>query len=721
MLPSLCSMMILLLAAETGPRLSDAEFFGALNPDRAEMAAVRAATQREDWPAARQAYAGVFRTRQLPRWLTEPGEKASAKSKRAAERPDTSYADRLLKHQWLWQKDWFDLGPDIDWASNQMNQGESATVEWNASLNRHFHFRQLADAYRQTGQEKYAAEIVAEMLDWVQDCPVLTDRSGNSPYHHAWETLNTACRAGDTWPNALYAILPAQALTDDALTTIAKSLVEHARHLDRWPTRSGNWLTAESKALFILGTLLPEFREAKVWREHGIERLYRQLHTDVYPDGLEIELALGYNNWVLQNFGEVIELAKRNGLVDELPADWLQRMEQMYNYQAYACMPNGQAAGLNDSGDASPAALLKIGYGHFPRRDDWLWVATGGREGKRPEKDSVAFPYCGHYVMRSGWDRNARWLLLDAGPFGSGHQHEDKLHLIAYAYGRPLLVDAGNYMYDRSRWRRYVLSTRGHNTIRVNGEDQNRRADRTTWVLPAPFQPLDNLWATEDAFDFAVGRYASGYGAKRTLQMTHSRAIVFVKPDYWVVVDTLQPPDDKEYSYESLFHLNADAAEVDPKTGAVATRNAKEANLAVWPVAAASTHGGTAGKLDVAVVKGIQEEPVQGWANGPWRPIPTAVVTGKGTGKLYMATLLYPLAAGADCPIRSVALLPVTAGGKPSDDAVALRLGFADGAEHTLLVADRPGVRRQCEGVATDAQLFGRLQTTREVRTFQYP
>ena len=302
---------------------------------------------------------------------------------------------------------------------------------------------------------------------------------------------------------------------------------------------------------------------------------------------------------------------------------------------------------------------------------------------------------------------------MDAGPFGSGHQHEDKLHLVASAYGRPLLVDAGNYMYDRSRWRRYVLSTRGHNTIRVDGQDQNRRADRATWVLPEPFQPLDNLWATRPRSTSSSAGTTSGYGAKRAIQVTHTRAVVFVKPDYWVVVDTLHPPDDREHATSR----SSTSTRIWPRW----TRTEP-----LWSHGTPKKPTSWSGrwqrrKLGVAVVKGIKEEPVQGWANGPWRPVPTAVITGKGTGTCRMATVLYPLAPGAACPIRSVSLLAVTTNDKPSNDTLALRLSFANGQEHTLLVADGPGVRRQCDGIATEAQLFGRLRTTGSVQTFQYP
>lgn len=703
-----CGLCASILGADVGPRITDAEFFAAMDLTEPKLAAVQAAVQRQDFPAAKAAFAEHFKKRTTPVWLGHP-----APGKKPA-RYDSANADKILAHQFRFSMGaWFDLGKRIDWASNQMAQGESATIEWNAQLNRHFHFNTLADAYQKTGDDKYAAEIVAQMLAWIADCPVLQGRSGNGPYHHAWETLNTAIRAGDTWPNALYRILSSPSLTPEAVATIVKSMVEHARHLDRWPTKSGNWLTAESKGIFVIGTLLPEFREAKTWRQHAVERLAGQLKTDVYPDGLEIELALGYSSWVLDEFAFAFELARANGRGDELPQDYMNQLERMYDYLAYAVMPTGQVPGLNDAGNMSPARLLEKGLEYFPKRQDFQFVATRGKQGTTPQKTSVAFPYTGHYVMRSGWDAAARYLLFDAGPFGSGHQHEDKLHVIVAAYNRVLLVDAGSYMYDRSRWRRYVLSTRGHNTVRVDGCDQNSRRQRSTWVLPQPFKPLDNTWASTEQFDYAVGRYDSGYGDKGAISVVHTRAVVFVKPDYWVLVDTLDPQDRGEHRYESLFHISAEAAQVDEQTHAVTATNPQAAGLVLRTLPAPG--------LRLEVVKGLEEEPVQGWANSPWRPVPTAIVRANGVGRIRLVTILEPTAPGKKSRIESVEPREVLADGKRAADAVALRVRFLDGTVHQLLMADRSGVRRKCDWAETEAALDCLQETSGKRITFHHP
>ena len=340
-------------------------------------------------------------------------------------------------------------------------------------------------------------------------------------------------------------------------------------------------------------------------------------------------------------------------------------------------MPNGVIPGLSDSHDVK--SLVTWGADLFPGRSDFGWFARGmdrtpvafglPEDGPPPSRTSVAFPYCGHYVMRSGYDRDARYLLFDGGPLGFGHCHFDKLTVILYAHGRKLLTEGSNYAYDNSRWRRYVISTRGHNTIRVDGLDQ-RDACRGQ---EKPFEVLDNVWVTGETADYVRSTYDAGYGEDRSVKVDHTRAIVFLRPDYWIILDSLVPRDGEVHAYESLWHLSAGSARVDEQSGSVVSTDEDAANLQLWPAWPSESDA-----WSVELVKGRTKEPVQGWAGDPWRPVPTAVYRRHTAGPAWMALVACPLPAGEASPVERVAC----SGGDADAPCVVVR--FADGRRDEL-------------------------------------
>ena len=431
----------LLADGGTGPRMTDAELFAALDLELPPLAAVHQAVAAGDLAAAKscaRSRTSATAPRRAGSWT---GDSRPFATRKTTPR-DVAAADKVLQHKFDYptgpgQHGTLDFGAKIDWTANP-TEGEARTHLWNESLNRHFHFRKLAEAYWQTGQDKYAQEVAAEILDWTASNPAVLLSSGNRMPNgcEAWQTLTTGIRLADTWPNAIYRCLGSPAFGDDAICALFKSVCEQARHLVRWPS-TGNWLTAESNGLFTAGVLFPEFKEARDWQRTALERLYRQLDDEVYPDGMQYELAGGYNNWVVTEFAHILELADLNDVRREVPGDFLAKMEKMFNYLLFASLPNGQIPGLNDANNADIRALLATGFKLFPHREDFDFVATAGKSGCVPAETSHAFPYTGHYVMRSGWDRDATFLLFDAGPFGAGHQHEDQAALRALVTRSP--------------------------------------------------------------------------------------------------------------------------------------------------------------------------------------------------------------------------------------------------------------------------------------------
>jgi hypothetical protein len=351
-----------------------------------------------------------------------------------------------------------------------------------------------------------------------------------------------------------------------------------------------------------------------------------ELDRQVYADGAQKELTTGYHQVARRNFVELFKLARHNNVA--MPAEYLQRLERMYEYNLRAMTPEGRLPPLNDAGYTRVLSSLAEGSELFGR-DDFLWAAGGGAEGRAPGYTSVAFPYAGQYVMRSGWAADDRYLLFESGPFGIGHQHEDKLSLFIYGLGRVLLTEAGTYSYDRSKYRRYVLGTWAHNTILVDGEQQHRRGLRETYETD---QPLANLWVTAEEFDAADGVYSTGYGPKRDRDVTHERTVVFVRPDYWVVVDRLHAT--QRHRYDVLWHLNNDAAGQDPETLTAWGADSGVANLLVAPAAVDG--------LELEIVKG-RDDPVLGFAPARKKnPIPVLDYRLAADGPVTLAWALVP-------------------------------------------------------------------------------
>ena len=667
-----------------GQLMTDAELFANLNLDLPALADVRRAVSAGDLVAAKKALAANFRSRKSPVWTVDWRQPEFLTSKRKLNADPR--VEKVMQHKFDFTKGpnlvgTLDFGPKIDWTANPTT-GEAKTHLWNESLNRHFHFRLLAESYWRTGQDKYAKEVADEIMDWITSNPPVQGVNGNGMKNgcEAWQTLTTSIRLSDVWPNTIYRCLGSPAFTDEVICAIYKTVCQQARHLMRWPS-GGNWLTSESNGLFIGGMLFPEFKEAPEWRRTGLARLYKQLDDEIYPDGEEYELAAGYNNWVVAEFAGIIEQADRNGLRAEVPADFLVKMEKMFSYLCLSAMPNDAIPGLNDSGNSDVRKLLETGFNLFPKRTDFQYIATGGREGRAPAEISHAFPWCGHYVMRSGWDKDATYMLFDAGPFGYGHQHEDKLHFVLWSNGRQLVLDPGSFSYDHSRWRKYVLTSPGHNTVLVDGQGQHRSGKKETyfwprpWNTPAPPQN-DARWKSTKDFDYASGLYTNGYGNQNEIAVIHRRQIMFLKAEkLFVIYDTLTPQDQREHSYEALFHLDATNAVVDPATKTIRSENPGAANIAIIPA--------TGGGLDVGIVKGKTDEPVQGWANHPWRAIPTAIFRKTGNGAVNLSFALEPLATNATARVASLEQIPE-----------GVRLKLADNRSITVAFGPEPAIRR---------------------------
>ena len=445
--------------------------------------------------------------------------------------------------------------PDISSVDWECNPTPNQYAEWTWQLSRHHEWRCLGHCYRLTGDEKYARGFVELMMSWCKQavCPV------DAIFHHTlcWRTIEAGIRMTMNWHYPFYACIHSPHMTDHVITTFIRSICDHGYRLRNFGSGGGNWRAMEMAGLAHIAMLFPFLREAEAWGKHAFSVLEAELDAQIYPDGFQFELSTNYHDVVIVNYHRVFATARAMGYT--VPEGLSRKLLRLFELDINVTCPDGRYPDLNDGMRGELAHWCAIGLNYFPDHPAIRWFATEGREGQPPAYTSIALPYSGLAFMRTGWGKDDLWCFFDGGDFGRGHQHEDKLNVLLSAYGKNLLLDAGNYAYDTSDMRRFVLETRSHNCALVDDMGQNRRG-RYSWRN----EPLDGYagmaWSFTPAVDTAEATYDQGFGAEY-LPVTHRRRVILFKEGaegrqpFVLVVDRFTAEDGLSHTFTPSYQL----------------------------------------------------------------------------------------------------------------------------------------------------------------------
>ena len=599
-----------------GPRMTDRALINALDLDYPGLEAVAQAGTTQTQLAEIAAYfrRSTFNRRHV---IPDPPPKADI------EEADRILDGHIMDHYW----------PNgVDWDANPYGY-----IEWSIRIHGFPYFTPLALAWEETRDPKYAKAIENILRDWMHKTPMPYGvRAGGLAWGHS---LIVSMRAFSTLVDIFTVLCDCPETEDQTIIDLLKSIYEHEVYLLQFESfPPSNKTISEGRSMLATACSFPEFRESEEWYNEASQQLLNDMNIQVMRDGASYELTPGYQIAIAAWFLEVYEVAQKFGrsLNPEIEAG----IRRMYDWSASINRPDFSCPSVSDAGslDGKFAPRL-IKPGQVLDNPTALWVGTEGKEGHSPNYTSIAHRDSGYFAMRSDWGRDARYCLFEGGPYGRFHQHEDMLSFDLYAHGLPFIVDPGITSYFPNEWTSFYRTTEAHNTVLVDGCGQNRREQTIDeWVASARDK---TVWRSDDRVDVAIATYDAGY-AGLDADIAHRRAVMFVKPNYFLIFDELT--GEGQHTYEAFFHFMPYRVLIDPDTRAVRTGRMTPPNLEILPLVS----------MTPRLICG-QNDPVQGWLaiSGQDVPAPVAIYKKRATLPFRTGYALVPFTDGTTAGVTS--------------------------------------------------------------------
>ncbi len=210
-----------------------------------------------------------------------------------------------------------------------------------------------------------------------------------------------------------------------------------------------NGTLGNSSTILYASLQYPEAKSAAFWQSDSTALLEGFLDLAFYPGEFLVELTPGYSEGTLMMCRKMYEALPPSPAKDRIKP----KMEAIFDAHVGMMKPARGLPLYGDNGiyDISERVLRK--GGELFGRTDWTRMADDPTVRDRAD-GYLSYPYksnpyylSGYYAMRDGWDENAQYLSMDAGLFGTNHQHADKLSITVSADGAPFIVDPGTSIY----------------------------------------------------------------------------------------------------------------------------------------------------------------------------------------------------------------------------------------------------------------------------------
>jgi hypothetical protein len=387
--------------------------------------------------------------------------------------------------------------------------------------------------------------ISALVFSWMDGNPPYRGLNWASPIELSLRLISVAI---------VFSILGTDHLDESEQASLGRFFEAHAFWIGRYPSlysSANNHRVAELSGLIVATSFAPGIKLAKSIRERSLTNLLKEMERQILPDGVGAEQAPSYSAFTIELF--LVALIFANLQATELPERVRERIAAWADHVRWMMDGQGRLPAIGDCDDCRVVALMQapeplyvasiaaavvafLGRGdlappaHDPHIRDFLFEKE--KPGSQVEPGLRTWKSGGYTIVRANSPK--RFVLtLDHGPVGylsiAAHGHADALAVWLSVSDRPVIVDAGTYLYHSlPDWRKRFRCTPLHNSLAILGESSSQPSGPFNWatkanarLVSAESAPRPRVIAEHDGY---LARY--GVTHRRTVELPDQKTIV---------------------------------------------------------------------------------------------------------------------------------------------------------------------------------------------------